>query len=395
MFLLLVPFAFLACVSGHGGVLWPPTWQAGVATPIWKLKNEWVFTEPKARDPNTGREVYKAKSWLTAQAYTGGIGEEFKGIGPKTNINNKNLKKKDRCVNRCNWQRNPWAAPGQAPVVGGGCGVFGGNPWGCPKDKDTRPPGSQCGQDKPIGRGKRGTSSFGTDARLFDFPQMITTKWEIGSVQDVVWTSSGAHRGGYTYRLCKMPRGGRSAITEDCFTRNVLEYATNFTMIKAMNKKGEGKWEKFEQTDLKEGTFPKGSTWRPVGKYVKSATTLRKDSVVVPADLKPGNYVLGWRWDGSGGNQVHSFHILDPWCIDYGGYLLMFQVWVSCASMKLVPGPSVRKSEDNEDDEEPLYTDEEYAELEAAFENEDRDDYEEPLYTDEEYEELEGAFENY
>merc|ERR1711963_1128892 len=102
---------------------------------------------------------------------------------------------------------------------------------------------------------------------------------------------------------------------------------------------------------MKEGTFPKGSTWRPVGKYVKSATTLRRDSVVVPADLKPGNYVLGWRWDGSGGNQV----------------------WVSCASMKLVPGPSVRKAEDNEDG----------------------DDYVEPLYTDEEYEELEGAFENY
>ena len=184
---------------------------------------------------------------------------------------------------------------------------------------DGRPPGSACGQKKPIGRGGRGTSSFGTDARLFDFPQMITTKWEIGSVQDVVWTSSGAHRGGYTYRLCRMPRAGRSAITEDCFTRNVLEYATNFTMIKAMNKKGEGKWEKFEQTDLKEGTFPKGSTWRPVGKYVKSATTLRKDSVVVPADLKPGNYVLGWRWDGSGGNQVHFFHIQDPYCINYGG----------------------------------------------------------------------------
>ena len=63
--------------------------------------------------------------------------------------------------------------------------------------------------------------------------------------------------------------------------------------------------------------------------------------------------------------------------------------------MELVPGPSVRNTQDKEDDEEPLYTDEEYAELEAAFENEDRDDYEEPLYTDEEYEELEGAFENY
>jgi len=213
--------------------------------------------------------------------------------------------------------RNPWAAPGQAPSLGGGCGIFGGNPWGCPAGKDTRPPGSQCGQDKPIGRGKRGTSSFGTDARLFDFPQMITTEWEVGSIQDVVWTSSGAHRGGYTYRLCKMPSGGRTEITEECFTKNVLEFATNFTMIKPMNKNGKGEWEKFEQIDLSEGTYPEGSVWRPVGKYLKSATTLRKDSVVVPSTLAPGDYVLGWRWDGSGGNQV----------------------WVSCASMRLVAAP--------------------------------------------------------
>merc|ERR1712212_1312596 len=84
-------------------------------------------------------------------------------------------------------------------------GVFGGNPWGCPKDKDNRPPGSACGQKKPIGRGGRGTSSFGTDARLFDFPQMITTQWQVGSVQDVAWSSKGGHWGGYTYRLCKVP----------------------------------------------------------------------------------------------------------------------------------------------------------------------------------------------
>ena len=288
MFLLLVPFAFLGCVSGHGGVLWPPIWQAGVATPISKLKNEWVFTEPKARDPNTGREVYKAKSWLTAQAYTGGIGEEFKGIGPTTNINNKNLKQKDRCVKRCKWQRNPWAAPGQAPVVGGGCGVFGGNPDGCPKDKDTRPPGSRC---------PGGGISFGTDAMHFDFPKMITTDWDIGSIQDVVFISQGNHRGGYTYRLCKMPEGGRTDITEECFTKNVLEFATNFTAIMEANSKN-GTWAsslRYEQTDLKEGTYPEGSVWRPMG--VSGYHALRRDKVIVPSNLTPGDYVLGWRWD--------------------------------------------------------------------------------------------------
>jgi len=351
MFLVLLPFAFLASVSAHGGMMWPPTWQDGFGRPIEALTNDSVFSLPVVKDPNSGRAVVNIKSWLTDQAYTGGVGDEFKGIGPVTNDNNKKLPTKDRCRGNCVKYRNPWAAPGQAPSLGGGCGVFGGNPWGCPAGKDTRPPGSQCGQDKPIGRGKRGTSSFGTDARLFDFPQMITTEWQVGSTQEVVWTSSGAHRGGYTYRLCKMPNGGRTAITEECFAKNVLEFATSFTMIKAMNKNGKGEWEKFEQTDLSEGTYPEGSVWRPVGKKVKSALTLRKDSVVVPSTLAPGDYVLSLRWDTSGGNQI----------------------WVSCASMRLVAGPSVRADEDQDYDEEyedtPLYTDEEYEELEGAFEN--------------------------
>merc|ERR1711990_1365970 len=332
-----LPFACLASVSAHGGMMWPPAWQDGVGRPIEALTNSSVFSRPIVKDPNSGRNVIDIKSWLTDQAYTGGVGDEFKGKGPVTNDNNKNLKKDDRCRSGCVKYRNPWAAPGQAPSLGGGCGVFGGNPLGCPAGKDNRPPGSQCGQDEPIGRGKRGTSSFGTDARLFDFPQMITTEWQVGSTQDVVWSSKGGHYGGYTYRLCKMPIGGRTAITEECFTKNVLEFATSFTMIKAMNKNGKGEWEKFEQTDLSEGTYPEGSVWRPVGKHLKSAKTLRKDSVVVPSTLAPGDYVLGWRWDGSGGNQV----------------------WVSCASMRLVAGPSGRTADDQDYgyEDTPLYTD--------------------------------------
>merc|ERR1712032_1117586 len=346
MLLAVLPFAYLASVSAHGGMMWPPAWQDGVGRPIEALTNSSVFSRPIVKDPNSGRNVFDIKSWLTDQAYTGGVGDEFKGKGPVTNDNNKNLKKDDRCRSGCVKYRNPWAAPGQAPSLGGGCGVFGGNPWGCPAGKDDRPAGSRCGQDEPIGRGMRGTSSFGTDARLFDFPQMITTEWQIGSIQEVVWTSTGSHRGGYTYRLCKMPEGGRTAITEECFTKNVLEFATSFTMIKGMNKNGKGRWEKFEQTDLSEGTYPEGSVWRPVGRKLKSSTTLRKDSVVVPSTLAPGDYVLGWRWDGAGGNQV----------------------WVSCASMRLVDASAGRAADDDEDDS-PLYTEEEYAELEGAFEN--------------------------
>ena len=314
MFLTLLPL--LSSVSAHGGMLWPPIWQDGVGLPIDQLWVHYVSSDPKVRDPNSGKAYINTKVWLTDVAYTGGIGEEFMGIGPVTNGYNKNLKKNDRCGYWCVKKRQPWAAPGLTPSLGGGCGVFGGNPDGCPAHKDNRPPGSVCGQEK-----NRGTSSFGSDARFVEFPQMITTEWEIGSVQDVAWSSSGSHKGGYTYRLCKLGSDGRPGLTEECFASNVLSFASNFTMIKSHERRGNGTWEKFEQTDLREGTFPEGSVWRPVGKVVKKwfvircfvnlarrqnslLSIIRKDSVLVPADLPAGDYVLSLRWDVWGGAQV-------------------------------------------------------------------------------------------
>ena len=181
---------------------------------------------------------------------------------------------------------------------------------------------------------------------------------QVGSVQDVAWASNGGHWGGYTYRLCKVPslKRGKAAITEECFTKNVLKFATNFTMVRALNNTDEA-WEKFEQRDLKEGTYPKGSVWRPVGIRRGSVPLLRKDSVVVPDNLEPGNYVLGWRWDGANGNQVRFAFAWES---------IYYQVWVSCASMKLLPAPAGRSLE--QEDEE-LYNDEEYEELEEAFQN--------------------------
>merc|ERR1712037_842592 len=290
MFLLLLCLIPLA--SGHGGMMWPPSWWDSRKVPLEEQKS-WhgdVSADPPVIDPSSRRPIEHIKQWLTDRVYLGGIGKEYENYGDMSLTTSADCKGINSGF--C-WRRAPWSSPGHAPSLGGGCGVFGGNPWGCPAGKDDRPKGSACGQDKSIGRGMRGTSSFGTDARLFDFPQMITTEWQIGSIQDVVWTSTGSHRGGYTYRLCKMPEGGRSSIEEECFTKNVLKFATNFTMIKAMGGKyGKGEWEKFEQTDLSEGTYPEGSVWRPVGKYVKSELTLRKDSVVVPSTLAPGDYVL-------------------------------------------------------------------------------------------------------
>ena len=68
---------------------------------------------------------------------------------------------------------------------------------------------------------------------------------------------------------------------------------------------------------------------------------------------------------------------------------------MSCASIRLVRAPLGRAAEDEE--YPSLYTDEEYEELEEAFESTRAEEDEEypSLYTDEEYDELEEAFENY
>ena len=54
--------------------------------------------------------------------------------------------------------------------------------------------------------------------------------------------------------------------------------------------------------------------------------------------------------------------------------LSFFQVWVSCSSIRLVAALSGRSAEeevfkDEAEEEEDVYTDEEYQELEQAFQN--------------------------
>ena len=60
---------------------------------------------------------------------------------------------------------------------------MGGNPFGCPKGSDTKPPGSQCGRDTPKGWIPRAISSFSSSALEIDFPQAANTDWQLGSTQ--------------------------------------------------------------------------------------------------------------------------------------------------------------------------------------------------------------------
>merc|ERR1711963_410322 len=80
----MLPIFFLAGVSnvlGHGGMVWPPTWQDGYALPLDEVWNNMIEGNPPMKDNATGKWINNAKSWLTDQSYTGGHGEFLKTLG--------------------------------------------------------------------------------------------------------------------------------------------------------------------------------------------------------------------------------------------------------------------------------------------------------------------------
>jgi len=111
-----------------------------------------------------------------------------------------------------------------------------------------------------------------------------------------------------------MPAEGKTGITEECFTKNVLKFADNKTFWKrAWIEHRDDEWQVEEKTDITVGTYPEGSAWRYEDPY-KGHPLIFKDHVVIPEDLEPGEYVLGWRWDAASGSQV----------------------WVSCANIEII-----------------------------------------------------------
>ena len=51
------------------------------------------------------------------------------------------------------------------------------------------------------------------------FGEPASTVWTRGKAEPVYWTTGAGHRGGYAYRLCKIPPGGVTQITEECFNQ--------------------------------------------------------------------------------------------------------------------------------------------------------------------------------
>jgi len=142
--------------------------------------------------------------------------------------------------------RNPWRSPGYSPV-GSSCGLAGGGATPGSWMSDSLTQHFMAGAATPpfIRRGFDGRA-------VPDGPKAV---WPRGSSQDVAWSMFMNKGGGYSYRLC--PKSGE--LTEACFQRHVLSYASNSSWIQygpdPTNRTA------IPATRVSTGTFPEGSIW--------------------------------------------------------------------------------------------------------------------------------------
>lgn len=223
-----------------------------------------------------------------------------------------------------------------------------------------------------------------------DLPPMDTgVKWTIGGEAVVTWQVENNHGGGYSYRLCPIEEN----LTEACFQAHHLEFATDqqgivfqngtvlpiqgvfvtegttppgsmWSMIPlpttalgprcipgpndtASTPNGCEPWEKgLVSGPCKPCPETPGSdcsrcdnNWKPAtpsfpphceGCSGSTHTHAIKDVVKIPATMKPGKYVLGWRYDCEATAQVNCN--LMPVVLT-----AIMQVWSNCADIELIP----------------------------------------------------------
>jgi len=208
---------------------------------------------------------------------------------------------------------SPWRAPGSAPIFDA-CGMAGGaKAWGHH--------GAQYRNTSKAQQGDVGSSLPITKSG---------TVWKAGSTANVSWSITANHGGGYQYRLCP----SSSPLTEDCFQKTPL----SFTGLQSFLWE-DGVQVDFPGTYVTEGTLPQGSMWAmnplPRNDTANTGQSFKPrceevpdcgseevnsrclcsgmwgpyglqivDTLKVPENLPPGDYVLGWRWDCEESTQV-------------------------------------------------------------------------------------------
>eukprot|EP00040_Diaphanoeca_grandis_P018102 m.95149 g.95149 ORF g.95149 m.95149 type:complete len:334 (-) comp26789_c2_seq1:48-1049(-) len=242
----------------------------------------------------------------------------------------------------------PWRAPGTAPVHGHGCGVAGGSD--IPRENGGIPPPWI----------KQGTDGI-------TLPDTTPTVWKRGSIQEVAFAMLANHGGGYSYRLCPNVEGEvteecfQANPLDFAGSTTTLRYA-DAQQWGEINKLPEVK---IPRVTVDVGTFPPSSQWarnpipscdlcnqadcmsKPVwieqqhcsqgcaglnmsvcppytthfpepapgisgyymyhpgqGNGLTGFTYNLVDEVHVPTTLKPGSYLLSWRWDCEQSRQI-------------------------------------------------------------------------------------------
>ena len=85
---------------------------------------------------------------------------------------------------------------------------------------------------------------------------MIVTLYFRGDLAEVGWGMNANHGGGYSYRLCKIPEEGRSGLTEECFQRTPLFFASNQQWVQTGYDIESRKY--FTANRTTKGTYPPG-----------------------------------------------------------------------------------------------------------------------------------------
>jgi len=222
---------------------------------------------------------------------------------------------------------SPWRAPGSAPVFDS-CGMAGGSPWAI-GPPGWAPPGGAASAGvryKNTTHAKQG--DLGSEVLR---PAPSGTEWKRGSLVEVSWTIRTNHGGGYQWRMA--PRDG--PLTEVEFQKGVLPF-------EGMSSLRWGKQRQlwFNATRVSEGTVPAGSTWtmNPIPRVDSTMYPDAEDgfpalcydpnappdhghgglcsgwygpdnleivdTVRIPADITPGQYVVQWRWDCEESSQI-------------------------------------------------------------------------------------------
>mmetsp|Transcript_90319 Transcript_90319/g.170273 ORF Transcript_90319/g.170273 Transcript_90319/m.170273 type:complete len:368 (+) Transcript_90319:12-1115(+) len=223
-----------------------------------------------------------------------------------------------KCGSEDDWTKhNPWRAPGSAPVYDA-CGKAGGQNHCTPYQ----------GAAYYISTKHAKVGDLGSKV----LPYMPSgTVWMAGEMVKTAWTINANHGGGYQYRLC--PRW--EELTEECFQRLPVPFAG----LQQLQFKHRSALHTINGTYVSEGTSPAGSTWvknpipispvefpppcqeedpyypYPVPQDKIWPTrcwgdfpshTMIIDWLRLPSDIVPGEYVLGWRWDGEQSAQIWS-----------------------------------------------------------------------------------------